>query len=367
MSADKFWNQRAYDFSMPVAVGALAGEDPVIADVVTTIAFQRLKHIRFLGGIDYLVVPAPNGLRGNTRYTRYQHSIGVAWLASLYASKLSLDAAHRRLVCVAALMHDIGHAPLSHSLEPVFKDAFGLDHHGATKKILTGEVPLGRELYRLLRDKNVNIDHVLAIISGEGFECHGFFGGPINFDTIEGILRAHAYTQRKSNFTNPEIVLEAAINRKTERDKSVVDEFWSYKDRVYRHFINSRMGVLADFACQEFMRKFIKKINEKDYYTTELQLFRKLPGLRELLTSRSFELDVKTLFDQQVAYKSRRFFVDVTGDFFKRQDNYRYRQTKNDCILMPQGKVIEMTTEVEQDLFDDDSYRQSEGVLRTYA
>jgi HD superfamily phosphohydrolase len=97
--------------------------DPLFAELVATPAFQRLKSIRFLGGIDYLLVRAPNGAKGNIRYTRYQHSLGVARLALLYCEERGLSFSERRMIWVAALLHDVGHAPLSHSLEPVFQEA----------------------------------------------------------------------------------------------------------------------------------------------------------------------------------------------------------------------------------------------------
>ncbi|MGA8494790.1 MAG: HD domain-containing protein [Xanthobacteraceae bacterium] len=367
MTSSERWNQRPYDFSVPVSIDALAEADSLIAETVATQAFQRLKQIRFLGGIDYLIVPVPNGARGNIRYTRYQHSIGVAWLATLYAKKLLLDASTRRLLCIAALVHDIGHAPLSHSLEPIFKEAFGLDHHEATRNILTGQVSLGREIYQLFRQYNLDIDRILSIISGQGDEYHGFFGGPINFDTIEGIFRSQAYAGPRLSIANPEIVLDAAINRKTDGDRGVVDEFWLYKDLVYRQLINSRRGVLADFACQLFMRNNIAALKANDYFNTEVGIFRKLPGLRNLLTSRSFDVDVASFFDRGIAYRLRRFIIDRAGDFFKREDATRYRQSKTDCMLAPPTIAVEPSTEVEQDLFDDDGYRSSESTLGTYA
>jgi hypothetical protein len=367
MTSSERWNQRPYDFAVPVSIDALAGTDSLIAETVATQAFQRLKQIRFLGGIDYLIVPVPNGARGNIRYTRYQHSIGVAWLAARYAKKLLLDASTRRLLCIAALVHDIGHAPLSHSLEPIFKEAFGLDHHEATGNVLMGQVPLGREIHQLFRQYNLDIDRVLSIIAGHDDEYHGFFGGPINFDTIEGIFRSQAYARPRLSIANPEIVLDAAINRKTEADRVIVDEFWSYKDLVYRQLINSRRGILADFACQLFMRNNIAALKASDYYNTETGIFRKLPGLRELLTSRSFDMDVASFFDRAIAYRLRRFIIDDAGDFFKREDTSRYRQSKTDCMLAPPTVAVKSTTEVEQDLFDDDGYRTGEGVLGTYA
>jgi HD superfamily phosphohydrolase len=42
-----------------------------------------------------------------------------------------------------ALLHDIGHLPISHSLEPVFLSVFGIDHHHASEDIFFGRVAIG--------------------------------------------------------------------------------------------------------------------------------------------------------------------------------------------------------------------------------
>ena len=367
MNVDKSWSQRSYDFSKPTPIYALAKEVPLIGEVISTATFQRLKQIRFLGGIDYLIVRVPNGVPGNIRYTRYQHSVGVASLAAYYARELDLDARSRRLMCIAALVHDIGHAPLSHSLEPIFKEVFGIDHHAATQKVLTGESPLGPEIYQLLHKGGVDVEAVLEIVSGAKTEFDGFFNGPINFDTVEGILRTHAYAKLPSNLTHPEIVLNAAIRRATDLDRATVDQFWLYKDWVYRQFINSRSGVLADYVCQELMRQNISRLSPADYYITEPQLFRKLRGLRGLLKSNSFESDITSLLPDQIMHQRRHFFVDASGDFFSRQDTLRYRQSKIDCLLSLAKGKLGTASEVEQDLFNDDGDRTGESALRSYA
>src|SRR5262245_9769636 len=123
-----------YKFADPVELGTLA-EDGFFSELIQSDAFQRLGAIRFLGGIDYLLVPTPNGTPGNIRYTRLQHSLGVARLALEYSSIFELPSADRRLIVAAALLHDIGHAPLSHSIEPVFRECFAFDHHDATRDV----------------------------------------------------------------------------------------------------------------------------------------------------------------------------------------------------------------------------------------
>ena len=341
-----------YSFLDPMDLSAAADGDPLFLELIATKAFQRLRSIRFLGGIDYLLVRSPNGVSGNVRYTRYQHSLGVARLAVLYCDAMALPFADRRLVYTAALLHDVGHAPLSHSLEPVFKEVFGLAHHQATEDIITGRIPLGVEMYNALRDNNVDIERVIAIVAGQDTGYHGFFAGSINFDTIEGILRARAYTN--ANILSPETVTQAALRRSGERDRRTVDEFWSYKEQVYR-LINSPTGVLADFACQSFMRRHLDVMTHDDYFITEGDIFRKLPGLHDLLTSPSFKSEIMRQMDRPIWYTVRRFYIDPSADFFARDDTGRYQQSKERCTLSPHRSRDEEAVGLTRDLFDDHS------------
>lgn len=355
MIVENALNRPIYDFSEPVDVRTIAGNDELFPEVVATRAFQRLKAIRFLGGIDYLLVRVPNGAKRNIRYTRYQHSLGVARLALLYCNIREVHPTDRRVIYVAALLHDIGHAPLSHSLEPVFKEVFGLEHHRATENIISGRVPLGKELCEILRRHHVDIERVMAVISGEESGFDGFFDGPINFDTIEGILRSQSYIRSSPATPSPESVTEAAIRRSSLKDRDLVDLFWASKDHIYRNVINSRAGVLADFACQLFLRRYLDQVTTEDYFGTEEQIFQKLSGLRKLLVSRTFEAEIMRQIDRPIAFKARHFFIDSSGDFFARQDSCRYRQWRDEHILMIQANDALDAVDVQRGFFDDDS------------
>lgn len=343
-------NLPRYNYTHPVDLASVGRVDPILLALVETAAFRRLQEVRFLGGIDYLIVRVPNGVK--SRYTRYQHSLGVARLANYYAKATALPSSERLLACTAALLHDIGHAPLSHSLEPVFLEYFGIEHHQATIDIITGKAAIGREVVDVLRSAKIDIERLLAVISGEDNSFHGFFSGPINFDTIEGILRSQSYAG-PDTLPNPEAVTEAAIQRNGANSRRIVDDFWSYKDQVYRTVINSHSGVLADFACQLHMRRQIDLFSPDDYYSTEEHVFRKLPGLRPMLTDRYFEALIHQEIRDPIHYQARRFFIDQDGDFFRCEDHLRYRQTKEARTLLPRPLGSLYTDGVKRDLFDD--------------
>ena len=72
--------------------------------------FQRLRRVRQIGS-GVLVFPGAH-------HTRYQHSLGVCELARRMLDSLGVAApALREGVLLAALCHDIGHAPFSHAFD----------------------------------------------------------------------------------------------------------------------------------------------------------------------------------------------------------------------------------------------------------
>src|SRR5579872_7523187 len=98
------------------------GSDPTFMNtlkrVMDTKVFQRLRRITQLGLASYVFPGAT--------HTRFSHSLGAAFLARTVMLHLqeteSLDdipTSTFNSVILAALLHDIGHGPFSHSFERV--------------------------------------------------------------------------------------------------------------------------------------------------------------------------------------------------------------------------------------------------------
>jgi HD superfamily phosphohydrolase len=92
---------------------------------------QRLHSIHQLG-LAYLVFPGAN-------HTRFEHSLGTFWVAKRMCTSLKLDKEESRLVECAALLHDVGHLPYSHTMEFVLHDRFGIDHAEISRRLIRGE------------------------------------------------------------------------------------------------------------------------------------------------------------------------------------------------------------------------------------
>ncbi len=105
--------------------------DPVealLTKLIETSAFQRLRRIRQLG-------PASLIFHG-AEMSRFTHSLGVMSVARRAFDRLANIhtelSEHRATVLCAALLHDIGHGPFSHTAEEVF----GLQHEEWTMAIV---------------------------------------------------------------------------------------------------------------------------------------------------------------------------------------------------------------------------------------
>lgn len=118
----------------------LDASDPteaLLIQLIDTPPFQRLRRIRQLG-------PANLTFHG-AESSRFTHSLGVMALTRRAFDRLARLfpqlQPHRPAVLCAALLHDIGHGPFSHTAEEVF----GIHHEYWTRRIVR-EVPAIRAL-----------------------------------------------------------------------------------------------------------------------------------------------------------------------------------------------------------------------------
>lgn len=115
--------------------------DELIWHLIGTKEFQRLRRIRQLG-TTFLTFHG-------AEHTRFNHSLGVYEITRRIIEKFEGRphwVPEERLLCLtAALLHDIGHGPFSHSFEKVFQT----DHEWWTRKIITGDTEVREVLSRM--------------------------------------------------------------------------------------------------------------------------------------------------------------------------------------------------------------------------
>ena len=338
----------------PAVIGTYRSDDAIQLDdkiaraLIATRPLQRLAGIGFLGAIDY-VRHGTGRSPHRRRHNRLEHSLGVANLADLYARSAELPENRRVLLVAAALLHDVGHGPLSHTLEPVFDAEFSINHHSMTRRIVTGASPLGQEIRDLLLCAGIDIDEVLALIEGKHDGDVGFlFSGQINLDTLDGITRSRAFMARRTAPCSARsIVHKWAIE--THLPLAEFDAFWKLKHDVYNLFIGAPRGAALDAIAQAYMRSALTEFSPDDFFLTE-RTFRKLhPGLFDCLNQGKGPLAglrdrlPRAWLNQDVSIKSRSFFVCRDAVPEQHSMNKRYQQTKR-VFTKKLGEVIEASS-----------------------
>jgi len=146
--------------------------------VADTPQMQRLRWIKQLG-LACLVYPGAN-------HTRFEHSLGAYHLAGCLAENLGLDEDDRRLICTAALLHDVGHGPLSHATEAALSPYLRQEHENIMNILRKSE------LDRALESCGLFASEIQAAINGSGLGQ--IVSGEIDVDRMDYLIRDAHYT-----------------------------------------------------------------------------------------------------------------------------------------------------------------------------
>ncbi|BAC14976.1 hypothetical conserved protein [Oceanobacillus iheyensis HTE831] len=128
--------------------------DRVIWDLIAAPEFQRLRRVKQLG--------TTNLTFHGAEHSRFNHSLGVYEIVRRimmnFQDRVNWDNEDRLLCLCAALLHDLGHGPFSHSFEKVFK----LDHEKFTQRIILEETTVNDILNKVSPNFAQKVADVIA-------------------------------------------------------------------------------------------------------------------------------------------------------------------------------------------------------------
>lgn len=147
--------------------------------------FQRLRRIRQLGPAEYVYPSAT--------HTRFSHSLGTMFLANLMLNHLNIrDDTVIQAVRLAALLHDIGHFPFSHAVEPI--------RHEEVSRVL-----IENYMSDILSDY---IDDVIELL-GRRHPLYGIVSSEVDADRLDYLVRDAYFTGLKYGMVDVEKIVES--------------------------------------------------------------------------------------------------------------------------------------------------------------
>ncbi|XP_052396588.1 deoxynucleoside triphosphate triphosphohydrolase SAMHD1 isoform X2 [Carassius gibelio] len=207
---------------------------PLLVRFIDTPQFQRLRHIKQLGGT-YLVFPGAS-------HNRFEHSIGVGYLAgclvqALHERQPELLITKQDALCVqiAGLCHDLGHGPFSHMFDGMFIPKV---RPGEKWKHEMASVQMFDHLVRVNGLEEVMVHHGLTLPNDLIF-IKEQIAGPLENSVLN---RSWPYKGRPMEKS---FLYEIVANKRNGID---VDK-WDYFARDCYH-----LGIQNNFDYQRFLR-----------------------------------------------------------------------------------------------------------------
>lgn len=158
------------------------GENRKLVSLLETRAFQRLRRVKQMGFAWQVYAGA--------EHSRFGHALGAYHVASLVVERLKLDDPIRLHVKVAALLHDVGHGPFSHTWEQVFPS---FDHEEWGARIVTEDAEMNGALCAL----DEGLPEALAQMTAKTYRptfARKLVSSQLDVDRLDYLLRDGHYS-----------------------------------------------------------------------------------------------------------------------------------------------------------------------------
>jgi len=295
------------------------GEIPITEvenNIIRTKIFNRLRYIKQMG-FSYLPFPGAN-------HSRYEHSLGTMHVASMLATTAFIPeqkikvSDNLQIIRIAALLHDIGHPPFSHSVEETFykypklltecfdSQKYGnksLVKHFKKSKKYSHEVfteyaiKTDSELKKILKGVLYRTNQLALLAIGratdEGYAVfNSLIDSDIDADRIDYILRDSYYTGLSYKFDIYELREKFYFNKKSNQlcilpdAVSIINSFLLARYRLVSKIHNDKANRIADQMMVNEVMSVFKKIPKEER-------LKEIINLHTKMTTEEFETFLK--------------------------------------------------------------------------
>lgn len=227
----------------------------VILDLIDTREFQRLRRIKQLGASSFTFHGA--------EHSRFEHCLGVYEITRKICDKFARnyptqktgdglwDDSERIVALCAALLHDVGHGPFSHTFEGIFNT----DHEAITRMIITNPKT---EVNQVLKKVAPEFPEMVASVIGKTYpnpQVVQMISSQADADRMDYLLRDAYFTGTQYGSFDLTRILRVIRPYKDgisfDRggmhavEDYVVSRFQMYQ-QIYFHSVSRSMEVILD-------------------------------------------------------------------------------------------------------------------------
>ncbi|MGN9097804.1 HD domain-containing protein [Flintibacter porci] len=260
---------------------------PIIQELLNCPGLLRLRDVRMANN-QFVAFPS------FASASRYEHSLGVCYLATICADSLKLEEKDATELMIACLYHDVGTPPFAHAMEEVLQARFGFDHEQNLKELIMGtngffdgslaQVYQGQRLKLIsicqgakARRLGLDLHRIARIAAGDSDE----FLAPlvnstgIDLDNIDNIFRAtSAMGLIHKNYGD--LAKSLANSFCISSGKICINAFYNHHVKEWQRIRDLQYSAIFesvdDFAYQTMIKKAISYLLEEDESSTQLNI-----------------------------------------------------------------------------------------------
>ncbi len=322
-------------------------------DLLEAPEIQRLHNIKQLG-FAHLVFPGGH-------HTRLEHSFGAYYMAGHAAEHLNLDSEEKELVSCAAILHDIGHGPFSHTLESILRNTLNVDHVDLTEKLILGEHAIFDHLEKEFIDhltvfdvlNKYGMDHkkIADIIKGSVSSkkyLSQLLDSAIDVDQLDYLIRDAYYTGvaygmidynrfiQTLTISNDNLAVE-------KKGVGVIENILMARTLMYSSVYFHKTVRIAELM----LSKAIELVENADPF----EIFKLTDGemINELKKMGDLQREIATRLKYRKLYK-KAYSIGLSDlgenqmEIIKKLDNFEFRRQKEiefeEKLNIPSGKII---------------------------
>ena len=234
-------------------------EELMIMELIETEAFQRLRRIKQLGSASLIFHGAES--------SRFTHSIGVFCVARKIFNKLieiDNDFKNNKFILYgAALLHDLGHGPLSHTSEEIFHHS----HEEWSKKLINEYKPINSILKKFGKEIPQKVGELFSSNNRISDPIKTLISSEIDCDRMDYLLRDGYNTGTKYGLVDLERIISALTfspdGNIAIKPKGIVaiEHFLILRNIMYRTIYNHRINEICTWILENIIKKIRQDFN----------------------------------------------------------------------------------------------------------
>ena len=227
-------------------------EEKMVMELIDSSPFQRLRRIKQLG-------PAYLTFHG-AESSRFTHSLGVFHIARRAINHLSeLDSRlkeHKFILYAAALLHDLGHGPLSHTSEEIFK----IKHEAWTGKLINENQEISIILNRYGKGNAKAISELIQSRKAPEKSIVSLISSQLDCDRLDYLMRDSYTTGARYGQLDIDRII-SAMTIAPDGDLAIhpkglmaVEHYLVIRNLMYRSVYNHRLNEVCNWLLDQIIK-----------------------------------------------------------------------------------------------------------------